>query len=241
MAQALVPLKDLVSAKTRLSGLLRPGERRALAQAMVEDVLTVLSGHSQVRRVTLVSDDPGADLLACKYGIEFLDERALGCRGLNPVIAASCEQLLTTGDEPLIVLHGDIPLLSAEDITAVLQVQAETHGLVIGCDRRAVGSNLLAFDAGSMPTFSFGVDSCAMHGRSARESGIPVSVVRRKGIALDVDEPRDLARLLTELRKRQLGHTASLLLHTQLGKRIETLLISLDNNGQDLVGGRTTA
>ena len=42
MAQALVPLKDLVQAKSRLSGLLRPSERRALAQAMAEDVLAVL-------------------------------------------------------------------------------------------------------------------------------------------------------------------------------------------------------
>ena len=39
--QALVPLKDLVEAKSRLSGLLRPTERRSLAQAMVEDVLSV--------------------------------------------------------------------------------------------------------------------------------------------------------------------------------------------------------
>ena len=43
MAQALVPLKDLVLAKTRLSGVLTSVERRALAQAMVEDVLDVLS------------------------------------------------------------------------------------------------------------------------------------------------------------------------------------------------------
>lgn len=241
MAQALVPLKDLVSAKTRLSGLLRPCERRALAQAMVEDVLTVLASHPQIDRVTLVSDDPGADLLACKYGIDFLDERSLGCRGLNPVIEKSCERLLETGEQPLLVLHGDIPLLTAEDITAVLQSQAESGGLVIGCDRRAVGSNLLAFDAGSRPPFSFGTDSCARHSLSAREAGIPVCVLRRKGIALDVDEPADLARLLDELRKRRTGHTARLLLNTQLGQRIETLLVSLDNNGQHLAGGRTTA
>ena len=70
MAHALVPLKDLVTAKTRLSGLLRPAERRALAQAMVEDVLTTLVEHRQIERVTLVSDDPGAGLLACKYDID---------------------------------------------------------------------------------------------------------------------------------------------------------------------------
>ena len=43
MAQALVPLKDLVAAKSRLSGVLSPAERRSLAQAMVEDVLALSS------------------------------------------------------------------------------------------------------------------------------------------------------------------------------------------------------
>jgi len=69
MAQALVPLKDLVQAKSRLAGLLRPSERRALAQAMVEDVLSVLSRHKDIVRVTLVSDDPGARHCAGHSGL----------------------------------------------------------------------------------------------------------------------------------------------------------------------------
>ena len=66
MAQALVPLKDLVQAKSRLAGLLRPSERRALAQAMAEDVLNVLANHVNVAGITLVSDDPGAGLPAVR-------------------------------------------------------------------------------------------------------------------------------------------------------------------------------
>jgi 2-phospho-L-lactate guanylyltransferase len=238
MAQALVPLKDLVTAKTRLSGLLSPEERRALAQAMVEDVLTVLTGHPQIERVTLVSNDPGADLLASKYDLDYLNERFLGCRGLNPVIAKSCELSLGGGKQPLIVLHGDIPLLSPEDIDAVLLAQTQSGGLVIGCDRLAVGTNLLAFDASCRPQFSFGTDSCARHSRSAREADIPLLVLRRTGIALDVDEPEDLALLMTKLRQKKNGHTAKLLLQTALGKRIERILLSLDKDSQALANGR---
>ncbi len=44
---ALLPLKDLVQAKTRLGGVLASHERRALAQAMAEDVLAALTAaHS---------------------------------------------------------------------------------------------------------------------------------------------------------------------------------------------------
>ena len=58
MTWALLPLKDLVRAKTRLAGLLAPSERRALAQAMVEDVLGALTACSQLEGVLLVTDDP---------------------------------------------------------------------------------------------------------------------------------------------------------------------------------------
>ena len=137
MAQALLPLKDLVQAKSRLAGLLRPSERRALAQAMVEDVLAVLSGHKGIKRVTLVSDDPGAGLLATKYDIDYWDESSLCCSGLNPIVQEASTRLLAGGDEPLLVLHGDLPLLTAADISAVLHCQRQLAGLVIGCDLRS--------------------------------------------------------------------------------------------------------
>jgi 2-phospho-L-lactate guanylyltransferase len=230
MARALVPLKDLVTAKTRLSGLLRPAERRALAQAMVEDVLTTLVEHKQIERVTLVSDDPGAGLLAGKYDIECLDESKLGCRGLNPILEKSCDKLLGCGDEPLIVLHGDIPLLSSRDIDAVVLTQDQTDGLVIGCDRHSLGTNLLAFGVGSRPQFSFGVDSCASHSRNASTMEIPFSILHRDGIGLDIDEPDDIALLLHQFNDDSRGHTASILWQTALGKRLETLLLSMDKN-----------
>ena len=87
--RAILPLKDLVAAKSRLGGMLTPAERRSLMQAMVEDVLGVLAGHDQVESITVVSDDPGAAHLCVAYAADNLDERSLGCTGLNPVPAPS--------------------------------------------------------------------------------------------------------------------------------------------------------
>jgi len=228
MAQALVPLKDLVDAKTRLSGLLRPAQRRALAQAMVEDVLTILVAHPLIDRVTLVSDDPGADLLACKYQIDCLDERSLGVRGLNPVLTAACESLLEAREDTLVVLHGDIPLLSCADISAVLNAQTEISGLVIGCDHLAEGTNLLAFDKSTRPELAFGTNSCAAHRRNAQRDNIAYKVIQRDGIGLDVDQPEDVAALMARLPERPASHCAKLLLQTELGKQVRRLLENID-------------
>jgi 2-phospho-L-lactate guanylyltransferase len=236
MAQAIVPLKDLVAAKTRLSGFLRPGERRALAQAMVEDVLNVLTQHQQIERVTLVSDDPGAGLLSRKYGIDLLEEHLLDCRGLNPVLEKSCDLLSADNSEPLIILHGDMPLLKAADLDQVLRMTAQSDGLVIGCDRRSMGTNLLAFEPDARPRFAFGSNSCEKHRTNASEAGIPVSIVRTMGIGFDVDEPVDLALLVAELAQDSQGQTAKLLLQSELRQRIEMLSNSIENDGSNQVG-----
>jgi 2-phospho-L-lactate guanylyltransferase len=227
MAQALLPLKDLVQAKTRLAGLLRPSERRALAQAMAEDVLSVLAGHPEIVRVTLVSDDPGGELLARKYGADCWPERSLGCSGLNALMQCASERLLGNEQAPLIVLHADLPLLASGDITEVLSLQKAKGGLVIGSDRQGRGTNLLAFDASAVPNFSFGVDSCDAHISGARKAGIPVTLCRRPGVFADVDDPADLQWVMDRLAYHRLGNTAALLHDNPLGARLAMALASM--------------
>jgi 2-phospho-L-lactate guanylyltransferase len=227
MAQALVPLKDLLLAKSRLAAVLTSIERSALAQAMVEDVLTVLSRHRHIARITLVSDDPGASMLAEKYGADCWTERSLGCRGLNPLIQCASERLLDAGEEPLVVLHGDLPLLTEEDISVVVESQQALGGLIVGCDSRGTGTNLLAFNAASTPRFCFGLDSCAAHIASAKDAGVPVQVLQRSGIGLDVDEAPDLKYIMQQLYFNTASNTAGLLYKTELGARAALALTAL--------------
>ena len=214
---ALLPLKDLVQAKTRLSGLLSSSERRALAQAMAEDVLAMLAAHPALASVTLVSDDPSAHLLADRYGLALLEEKNLGVRGLNPVLEVATDAMSLAGRDVLIVLHGDIPLFSALELNQVLDCLAQEKVLVIGTDRHGQGTNLLAFEARNRPPYAFGSDSCARH----LEVVPKAKVVRLPGLGLDVDEPADLALLLASLKRNGRAYTRELLLSTELGRRLE--------------------
>jgi 2-phospho-L-lactate guanylyltransferase len=224
MAQALVPLKDLVRAKTRLAGLLSPSERRALTQAMAEDVLALLAAHPDIDEINLISDDPSAHLLAEQYGARHWPESELGCSGLNNIIGSASRRLLAASDQPVLVLHADLPLLGLADISAVLAARQSIGGLVVGSDRHDKGTNMLCFDAASVPAFCFGENSCKRHLAAACVRGIPTRVVNRPGIGLDVDEPQDLARLLGRLHSGSGGRTADLLQDSDLGARIELAL-----------------
>ncbi len=221
MAQALIPLKDLTLAKTRLAGLLAPGERRTLARAMLEDVLGVLCAHPAVERVTLLSDDPGASDLCRIHGIDFLREGELGVRGLNPALQAAASALAPARDDSLLVLHADLPLLEPGDISAACALHAERGGLVIGGDRHGRGTNLLLCGASRVPEFRFGADSFKRHCDWARTAGVACSVLARRGTGFDVDEADDLRELLSMATGERARHTLQALADSNLSARLQ--------------------
>ena len=214
LVRALVPLKNLDTAKSRLSGLLSPTVRSGLAQAMAEDVLSVLAAHPGIGDVILVSDDPQAHTLAKKYGLRHWTERSLGCRGLNRVIEKSCTRLFRESHHPVVVLHGDLPCLASDDISAVLDGLGRNGSLVVACDRHERGTNLLAFGPQNAIDFAFGADSYSLHCASAKKRGIAMQRLYRPGIALDIDEPGDIELLMAQINSGLGAHCARYLTNT---------------------------
>ncbi len=188
----LIPVKNLENAKERLSSMLSRAERRALAEAMLQDVLAAAAVNHQAR-VAVVTSDPLATALARQYGCGIIaDPENLG---ESDAIAHATEHCIANGEDSTLVIPGDIPLVQAEDIEQVLAAApAQGSVLVPGWDGR--GSNaVLRRPAGLFP-LRFGNDSFPPHLRAARATGQPCIVLRLPRIGLDVDNPADLARLL---------------------------------------------
>ena len=70
----LVPVKNLSSAKQRLAAILDQPSRTELAEAMLHDVLTALYNWKSRPKVALVTSDPYAVELACKYNFEVIPD-----------------------------------------------------------------------------------------------------------------------------------------------------------------------
>lgn len=223
MATAIIPLKDLVQAKSRLAGVLRPAERRMLAQAMAEDVLRVLQGHPGITRTILVTDDPSGAQLAQLHGAQCLSEAGLGGGGLNAVLQAGSALVQQRYGGPQLILHADLPLLSSADLDQVLTA-LRSGGLVIGGDRHGTGTNLLAFAAGSAPQFQFGAGSYAAHVTSAANNALAVTPLTSAGIGMDVDEPADLAALLHCDAVDSAPATAAFLRDSDISSRLQLTL-----------------
>ena len=123
------------------------------------------------------------------------------------------------------VLHGDIPLLQAEDVSALLALfAARDVDMVISPDLAGTGTNVMLFPVGKRPGFHYGDNSCQAHQRAGRALGHRVSLLRRTTIGLDVDSPADLFQLYHHLQAgAQALNTAGLLLDAGLGQRLAAL------------------
>lgn len=191
---ALLPLKDFVNAKQRLSGVLAPHERRALFHAMVEDVLAALSASQHIDHVLVISDDPAAHLLAEHFDVGFIAERDTGASGLNAVVTAGVAHLVAQGFERVLVAHGDLPLLNADDIDALL-LKADS-GIWIAPDAVNDGSNIMVCTPPQAIAFHYGAGSCAAHQAQAATSNVSCTLWPSERMAIDIDYPDDLFRLL---------------------------------------------
>jgi 2-phospho-L-lactate guanylyltransferase len=90
-------------------------------------------------------------------------------------------------------LPADIPLVTPEDIAALLHVHREAPAVTLAPSRDERGSNAVACSPPDLLPLRFGDDSFFPHLQRARALGVEPQIVRRPGLALDVDTPEDLA------------------------------------------------
>jgi len=187
----LVPVKNLHGAKQRLASMLTPEQRTELARAMIKDVCHALAEVPRRPRVALVTSDQYAMQLARQCGFEIIrDDENLG---ETEAIAMATQQAEKDGAEFSLVIPGDIPLVSAEEIVAVLAA-APSEGTVLVPAADGRGTNAILRRPSGLIPCRFGNDSFLPHRAAARATGKEVVVLDGlPGIAIDVDRPEDLA------------------------------------------------
>lgn len=193
MIAAIVPAKALDQAKQRLAALLSEDERRALALAMLEDVLSALNSVPRIASVHVVSPDSEVLALAASLGATPVTEPE-SVRGINQALSHARDGLASEVDG-LVVVLADVAAIRPADVDAALDALPDGPGVVI-CPSHDKGTSLLFARPLSGITFRFGRDSFQNHKREATARGVPAHVLRLEALARDVDEPDDLLALI---------------------------------------------
>lgn len=200
---AIVPVKPLKYAKSRLSPVLLPEQRYRLAEAMFRHVLTVTSSVSRVTGVLVISRDTKALAIAREMGAKTLQEGVVS--DLNPALLRATMVVETWRADAVLILPADLPFVNADDIRDLVNL-SEERVLVIAGDQYSDGTNALLMRPPGLIPYDYGPGSFQRHIDSARARGLAVRLFHSDRLGMDIDVPEDLQAYHRILEAGQFGH-----------------------------------
>ncbi|WP_428310647.1 2-phospho-L-lactate guanylyltransferase [Hydrocarboniphaga sp.] len=190
---AVVPLKSPERAKTRLSAMLGPAQRRQLQYLLAERVIRALQATAGIDTVAVVTASSEVAAFA----------RALGARVLVQAVETGTAGAFNTAVQSLrrhqasqlLMISGDLPLITPAALQRLLDRRLLAPHAIVVADRHGVGSNaLLCAPPQALPP-CFGTDSLRRHLSTAREAGVAIQVMQDPALSLDLDLPADFEAL----------------------------------------------
>jgi len=194
---AVVPVKSLTGAKSRLRGALPGVAHERLVLGLLRDTLTAVLACPVVDELMVVTNEPRAAELAAELGARVAPDAPDA--GLNPAFAHGAA---LAGSVPVAALTGDLPALRPAELAAGLaaagaladrstggaDAAAGGGGRGFVPDASGTGTTLLTAPSGAALRPRFGPGSAAAH---AASGAVPL-VGPWPSLRLDVDTAADL-------------------------------------------------
>ncbi len=194
---ALIPVKGFHGAKQRLSPRLSLFERSELMKAMVHDVLTGVTQADGIHRTYVVTGSAEVARWVSPFDVAVIREQ--NETGETDAVHFALDVMKEAGMDAALVIPGDIPLLRAADVESVVHAApagpASAFAVLVPSHDR-MGTNALLLSPPDILRLRFGYDSFRYHLNEAAARGASVNVLENTRIALDVDEPVDLQKLI---------------------------------------------
>jgi len=186
---AIVPVKPLRRGKSRLAGTLNEDERTELNRSLLQHTLETLSGLKEVDGVLVVSRDPNALTIARNHGARTVQED--GQPELNTALKRATIVAQVYATRGVLVLPADLPLITRDDILALIQRATEPPVVVIAPDRHQKGTNALLISPPGLIEYDFGENSFQRHCDRVNKAGARLEIVDLPSLGLDLDLPED--------------------------------------------------
>lgn len=187
---AIVPVKPFLRGKSRLAAALSSPERATLNRLLLERTIRILMESKEVEQVLVVSRDSSALGLARDMGARTVQED--GSPSLNTALKRASVVAQVYASRGVLVIPADLPLLTGDDISALLRRAADPPVVVIAPDRHRRGTNALLLAPANLIEYDFGRNSFARHCERARRAGARLEIVELPSLGLDLDLPEDL-------------------------------------------------
>lgn len=188
----VVLVKDFASAKQRLGPALDPSSRRALARRNAERAVRAASAGDQ--RLVVAGSQEVAKMAERLGAHVILEPRQ---DGQNVAAKRGIARAVQGGAGAVLLLSSDLPLVTARSVRELLAAAAlvETPAVVAVPAVGRGGTNALYLRPPNAITLHFGADSLESFRRESETRGVNFVIHHSDAMALDLDEPDDLARV----------------------------------------------
>jgi 2-phospho-L-lactate guanylyltransferase len=187
----IVLVKDLDSAKQRLGPVLDSKARRDLAQRNAERAIrAAAAGDARL----VVTGSKEVVVMAERLGARALLESRQ--EGQNVAAKRGIEHALKNDARAVLLLSSDLPLVTPKAVRELLDAAgrvAPPAAVAVPALGRG-GTNALYLNPPDAISLHFGADSLEAFHREAETKGVNFMTFKSEAMALDLDEPTDLAR-----------------------------------------------
>lgn len=185
---AVIPVKRLDNAKSKLAPFLTAAERKEFCLKMLEDVLNTVNSTKRINQTVVISNDLEVLHTTEKLKIKYLKERK---NGLNQAVSQAIDWCRKRGVSSVLVLPIDIPLVKPVDLERMLALR-EKASMVISPSRNREGTNALLLTPPNIIPTTYGPQSFHKHLEEASKREISFSCYGSERVALDIDTVEDL-------------------------------------------------
>jgi 2-phospho-L-lactate/phosphoenolpyruvate guanylyltransferase len=192
---AIIPVKPFRAGKSRLAGLLGADDRAALNRRLFGRVLTTTLSAFKPNRVAVVTADTLLLALMRGQGVHAIEDTG---GGLNAALGLAACYAADRGARAIMVLPSDLPLISADEVKALVAALGRSPSCVIAPDEQEEGTNALVLTPPDPEFFRFGPASFQAHIEAAKAHNMSVRILRRPGLAHDLDTPDEYRRYAKE-------------------------------------------
>ncbi len=179
---AVIPVKNLHSAKSRLSPFLTLQQRRNLALILLNATIKTVKSSRFISDIIVVSSDDTIENFSFENSLKFIKDAD---NGVNNAVILADRYCIENEIDANIVIPNDLPFLSFKSIDQICVISEKYSKCIIICpSKRFDGTNiLLRKPPGVIKTF-YDNDSYANHLKEARKLNIPIESLEQDTIVL---------------------------------------------------------
>lgn len=200
-----MPIRTPRAGKQRLLAQLAESEREAVARALIDDTFDLMARCTELDW-WIVSDDE--EILERAVTAGHTPVRDAGV-DLNAALSLALEKTGESGADGALILPADLPMATPLDVALIMETAATSEIIIVpsGGDGGTNGLYISPVDALAP---AFGQASLTAHIANAEALKLRATVLPLERLAIDLDSPRDIERLL-ERAGTDDGHTMRLL------------------------------